>query len=299
MSEVPLPEDAPAEGGPVGCCGAGSLSAPDRSNDALRGTEDTQTTAAHLLRTRHLGDGATGALAVIVSNKADECRFGITWRIADSARLGQRLGKFGVSVPLGREVQYGQLFAWGHDQRPRLVGWLPLDERLHATVNREMKDKSHSLARWLERQPALDFSALALGWSFYWHHLLNGTSTAWPAHLRRAFPRDPMLDDVLALSKGWLLWDHQLQLLVSFCRPQLRFPNQIAVSLRERNPMILGWLERAKLPNGISLSSVLELRCHPDAQCPMPLEREVVTRLASTIFAASPTTTTTNNFRQR
>ena len=223
-----------------------------------------------------------------MSNNSDECRFGITWRIADSARLGQRLGKFGMSVPLGREVQYGQLFAWGHDQRPRLIGWLPLDERLHATVNREMKDKSHSLARWLERQPALDISTIAIGWTFYWRHLQDGGSDAWPTHLRRAFPRDPLLDGILALSKGWLLWDFQLQLLAQLCRLESHVLQNISIQLRDADSSFQAVLQSARLPDGRSLANLLKERGYPPDQTIAAFEADVVSRLYAILNATSP-----------
>ena len=208
-------------------------------------------------------------------------RFNLVWSVCSAEQTAQRLNHMKPSAALDPAARYGHLCIWREDQRPRLVAWLALDEQIEAAIAREGAGSALSLSRWLEGQSRIDLGAVALGWTCYWQHLAQGGSNAWAAHLRRPFESDPMLDQALAMSRGWLLWDHQLQLLADLSIAGEMAPKALAHELRSKVEHAIDWVKQARLPDGRALESVIKERSYPLAHPTCRLESQIVAKLYS------------------
>ena len=205
------------------------------------------------------------------------------WRIVSYARHEARLHALGEASSFPARTKFAHLFSWRGVERPRFVAWVVTDKVLSKAIAKEADEPSHPLARWLARQPRIDPWVVAMGWTFYWQHLMQPSQTAWETQIRRRHPPHAWLDRLLEPSRGWLLWDFQLQLLAESSSGCEKIPAWVGAKVRQRNPRSLRWLESALLPTGESLQDVVEMRGHPGRGCTVPFCGQVATRIHALI----------------
>jgi hypothetical protein len=208
--------------------------------------------------------------------------FNFLWQIAPRIKMQSRLHRLGVKVELPQRTRYAQFFAMNDTQLPRLIAWVKLDRALAGSLEKEA-DEQHPFARWLVEQHTWDLWTIATGWTLYWRHLMEPRLRPLHRAWRARHPADPLLDQLLSPSRGWLLWDHQLQLLAQLSAAPTKIPAHLPARLRANDAAVLRWLERARLPNGTALKEVLVTRLRPMESATTAFPAGIAARLHAAI----------------
>ena len=92
--------------------------------------------------------------------------------------------------------------------------------------------------------------------------------TDWMTLLHRRFPRDRLLDNLLALSHGAVLWSFQVEMLVTICTGCAGRASELVRSMNAKRTEAWEKAGNLRLPTGISVSEVLSERgvvsqCYP------------------------------------
>lgn len=183
------------------------------------------------------------------------------WRITDAQAMERRLRKLGAAETLPIDGPYAQLFGWRGLERPTLLAWTHLTPAIERRIAVEQQLDWHPLARWLSVRPTLNLWGIATAWTFYWQSLHSESAKAEQFTVTDCPASDRLIDDLLRVSRGWLLWDFQMALLKSMALPGRPPPAGAHHYPDENNNDASARLEQpALLPNARTLLSVVAER---------------------------------------
>lgn len=209
------------------------------------------------------------------------------WRITDAQTMERRLRKLGAAATPPIEGPYAQLFAWRGLERPTMLAWTPMTPTIEQRIAAEQELDWHPLARWLSVRPTLNLWGIATAWTFYWQSLHSERAMAEPFTVTDCPARDRLIDDLLRVSRGWLLWDFQMRLLEEMTLTDRNRSTNFYVGMREESTQSSAAAEqRAVLPNTRTLKGVLVER-RPFDSPPIPFPSQVGWRILTIRHAAS------------
>jgi hypothetical protein len=183
------------------------------------------------------------------------------WRITDAQAMERRLRRLGAAKSLPIGGPYAQLFAWRGLERPKMLAWTPMTPTIEQRIAAEQELDWHPLARWLSVRPTLNLWGIATAWTFYWQSLHSESISAEQFTVADCPARDRLIDDLLRVSRGWLLWDFQMTLLKSMVLTGRDHSASPAVApCGELTEDSAAMDPRTVLPNDRSLLSVLAER---------------------------------------
>jgi len=184
----------------------------------------------------------------------------LAWQIHAAKEGRDRLAQAGY--PGGRpEHPTGDvaiLYAYGAHPGAEIVAWLqPVDSKAAKRLRREA-ELANRFDRWLRRSWPASLWDLATAWTFYSGWLTHAGRPNWQASLKATFRRDAFLDEFLIASRGWILWNHQLEELIFTAVADMDRARELAAQWVRRP----GWTRLAGivLPNGLKLKDVLTER---------------------------------------
>ena len=184
----------------------------------------------------------------------------LAWQLHPFEYARDRLvsGKYPGALPV-HEIDVAILYAYGNSTGAEIVTWLqPLDDKAKKRFRSEAIETNH-FDRWLERYWPVDFWNLATAWTFYSNSLTHGDHPIWTASLNKLFPPDPLLDQLLAHSRGRILWRFQLEILINAAIENSNRARALArawILQRRRTSEFTGLI----LPNGMLLNQALAER---------------------------------------
>lgn len=196
-----------------------------------------------------------------MSNEPEAPHPHLVWRIQPRAQAAERLQRSG-----GRELpdaasqdHVAVLYAYGAGGPPRALTWEAYRRDTGSRLVREAMDINRFDA-WRESNSDADVWTLATVWRFYRDWVVGYNVPHWQSCLRKRFTPDPLLDQVLRPSRGWILWDFQVELVCSLAIDKPAAAKRAAESWRLQH-----WRGEAPpgdciLPDGSSLLGVLHER---------------------------------------
>lgn len=163
------------------------------------------------------------------------------------------------------------LYAYGSGGAPKALIWEAYRQESGSRLMREAQDLNRFDA-WFESNRDADLWTLATVWRFYRDWVVGCNVPHWQSCLRKRFSPDPLLDQVLAASRGWILWDFQVELVCALALEKPAEARWAAESWRLQHWRGEPPPADAVLSDGSSLLDVLHERSWKDRQgAVMPL----------------------------
>jgi hypothetical protein len=201
--------------------------------------------------------------SALMSTTYNSARVRLAWRLLKTDEAIQQLTRATFSGPLPEVIRHGEvavLYGYREDQMPQLLTWLAARDD---DGRRRLTHEAHAANRfeiWLERAQEVDVWLLALVWRFYSEWIQGGGWPHWQSLLVRRFPADEFLDQLLAPTRGWLLWTFQVDQLLFAATGDPDRAVELAKAWRLQVPGADNAFDGMLLPDGKDLLQALRER---------------------------------------
>ena len=185
----------------------------------------------------------------------------LAWQLVPEVQLGRYFSNelCNESTAVTDEL-VGVLLAYAEDLTPLALTWLKPRTRGGFRRLKHEAQVINGYSCWWETHRDVGLCWTAAVWQFYSDWLNFVDVEHWRCNLLKNMRPDPLLDDLLAPTRGWLLWDYQLELVCEVLA---------AISTRGDAMLIqaaicagdLEMLIGIRLPGGILLSQAIQERC--------------------------------------
>ena len=190
----------------------------------------------------------------------------LSWQIVSVAEAIERVVSAGYPrLPDQNHLEaalpdIGILYFYGHDPPPRIVTWIQPRDATALQRMRRQAIASNDFGTWLAKNHPAEIWQLATAWTFHEQWLWYAHHPNWLVMLRKRFPSDNLIDQILAQSRGWIVWRFQLEAVMFAAIADLTRVQELAKSWVLHRPDAPALLDGIRLPNGASLLSVLNER---------------------------------------
>lgn len=196
-----------------------------------------------------------------MSSESEELRTHLVWRIQPKAYAARHLQRSG-----GRELRdstsqesVAVLYAYGPGDPGKALTWEAYRRDSDSRLLRETT-RLNRFDAWYASNRDADVWTLASVWRFYRDWVVGYNVPHWQSCLRPRFSRDSLLDPLLTVSRGWLLWDFQIDLVCGAAFDSQEQAKRVADAWRLQHWSGEPEPTAATLPDGSSLIAVLHER---------------------------------------
>jgi hypothetical protein len=196
-----------------------------------------------------------------MSNDSEHPQSHLAWRIQPKALAIKNLQRSGCRELPSTLTQdnVAVLYVYGSKGSPKALTWEPYRNDTGGRLMREATTLNRFDA-WFESNRDANVWTIAAVWRFYRDWVVGYNVPHWQSCLQKQFSVAPLLDEVFAVSRGWILWDFQVELLCKLAIENASDARRVAEMWRLQN-----WREEDPstgivLADGSSLIGILHER---------------------------------------
>jgi hypothetical protein len=194
-------------------------------------------------------------------NDPEQPQSHLVWRLQPRAHAAKHLQRSGCRELPDSSSQdtVAVLYVYGSSGSPKAITWEAYRSESGSRLMREAMNVNRFDA-WFESNRDANMWTIATVWRFYRDWVVGYNVPHWQSCLQKHFPYAPLLDQVLSVSRGWILWDFQVELVCGLAMDNASDAKRAAESWRLQHWRGEAPPTDAVLPDGSSLIGVLHER---------------------------------------